>query len=250
MTDALPTLDRIVSGLATPPHRACGCRACRHAHAVEAAARSGHIEARVGRPAGPITLREWGGWTYGVRLYDLLRLANRLDLILATARHGRHVPGTAQLDLAWRQATGGTTAPSAFRAYFRLAPALYRISRIGKPAALDIGMTQSGAPGFRVMAHFLPGLRRSSLANWSGGGRGLGARIGLAAAAAADINGVIRVPAALREIQVHLGRFTGSMRRNGHPDIRYVHVFESLLQREELPAATYARIQRRREADE
>ena len=243
MTDALPALDRLVAGLARPPHRSCGCRACRRAQAAEAGA-------PVGRPAGPITLREWGGWSHGIGLYDLLRLANRLDLILAAARHGRRTPSAAQIDLGWRQATGKTAVPPAARAYFRLDPALYRIGRTGTAAAIDIGMTQSGAPGFRVMAHFLPRFRRSSLAKWSGAGRGLGARIGVKSPAAAGADGIVAVPVASRDFEVHLGRFTGSMRRNGRPDIRYVHVFESLLQREELPAATYARIQRRREADD
>lgn len=255
-------LDDIVSGLA---HQGgCGCSRCRHARVRRSARRfeAGFTptaaDPSVGTPRGTIALPEWRGWGSGVALYDLLRVASRLDVLLAG--RGTAQPAPAQLDQAWREATGRGTArasamPANFRSYFLRVPRLYRISARGgaggSSGALDIGMTQTGCPGFRVMAHFIPDAPRSALARWSGGGRGLGRLLQARGAVRRDARtGLLVLPSDFRKYQVHLGLLTReAMWRGGQWDVRYIHAFESVLQRHELPAATYASIQRRREAE-
>lgn len=220
--------------------RPCQCARCRatarHAnHSFEAGFTPTPVDAGVGTPAGRITLPDWGGWGSGVGLYDLIKVANRVDLLAARDRIGKRQPSDDLLNAAWRSATRRASAmPSSFRTYFRPGTRLYRISAKGSGRqALDIGMTDSGTVGFRVMAHFVPRARRSTLAKWNSRGRALRARIGGSGGYAVQADGTVSLPISLKKYQVHIGRFTSPMTWKRRPDIRYVHVYEIMLQRKE-----------------
>ena len=231
-------IDHLTEQLLTA--RPCRCARCRagtqHANrAFESGFTPMPADGSVGTPAGNITLPDWGGWGAGVGLYDLLKVANRVDLLAARDRVGKRRPSDDLLNAAWQAATRRASAmPSSLKTYFRPGTRLYRISAKGSGRqALDIGMTDSGTVGFRVMAHFVPRARRSTLAKWNSKGRALQTRIGGSGGYAIQADGTVSLPTSLKKYQVHIGRFTSPMTWKRKPDIRYVHVYEIMLQRKE-----------------
>jgi hypothetical protein len=239
----------------------CGglCRACRERR-IEAST-SGPVgglplrSSPVGTPAGPITLPEWRGWGAGVTLYSLMSVANRVDRAMPPRPPGRPLD-QAVLDAAWRAATRRSEPmPQIFRSYFVRAPMIYRIGRAALPRqAIDIGMTGRSLAaislaGFRVMAHFLPSNRtarrpflHSYLAQNTAPGRNLVAAVGLPRDGIRLVGDRFVLPPSLTQIQVHLGQFSPELRWSSRGagrvfDIRYLHAFESVLQRREMGAA-------------
>jgi hypothetical protein len=100
-------IDQIVAmEIDAAPPCSCGgrCRACRERR-IEAptSGPAGGLPLRsspVGTPAGPINLPEWRGWGAGVTLYNLLRVANRVDRAMPPRPPGRP-PGPAGVGAAW-----------------------------------------------------------------------------------------------------------------------------------------------------
>lgn len=233
-------LDRITRRLAGGHKSGCTCQRCRRcarrrAARFEAPLQPARVDTRVGTAPGAISLPEWRGWRAGVSLYDILKLANRVDILLKAVRPQPKTPPRAMLDAAWRAHTGQSTGmPLPFRYYFIRTAMVYRIGRVGQTVeAIDVGMTTSTPVAFRMMAHFMPRNRLSTAV-----GRVSGRHMGLLVGVRGKIpqnsaTGVVSVPRALRGFQVHIGRFSPKLLHRGGTDIRYMHAFEIVLQRRE-----------------
>jgi hypothetical protein len=267
-------IDQIVAmEIDAAAHCDCGgrCRQCRE-RSIEAPT-SGPVgglpprSSSVGTPAGPIALPEWRGWGAGVTLYNLLTVANHVDR--AMSPHGPvRTPTAANLRTAWHAYSKRNEAmPRPFLDYFQRVPRIYRIGRIALPQqAIDIGMTGRSLAaislaGFRVMAHFLPSNRsarrpflNSYTAQNTAPGRNLVAAVGLPRDGIRLAGDRFVLPPSLTQFQVHLGQFSPELRWSGRGvgrvfDIRYLHAFESVLQRREMGAA-YGQIVGSRTFDE
>lgn len=231
-------LDRITAGVAHG--RVCRCGRCRQRsrglpRARFEATSPASVDETAGTPSGPIPLPEWRGWRAGVSLYDILKLANHVDILLKKARPQPKRPPRAMLDTAWRNFTGRSGAmPSRFRYYFIGTTIVYRIGRVGEARqAIDVGMTDRTPVAFRMLAHFMPSNRLSTPVGRVRG-RHLGRFVGLNGKIPQNSKtGVASVPTKLRGYQVHLGRFSSKLVHGGGADIRYTHAFEIALQRRE-----------------
>ncbi|WP_299822757.1 hypothetical protein [uncultured Jannaschia sp.] len=212
--------------VASDRHIGCGCRKCRmHRGFLEEPFEAGR---RFGTPADALPLPGWQGWQGRLSLPRLLRLAHHL----AQSRRGR---SNADLDRTWRTVTGNSgPMPSTVRHFFRTGGlTLYRVGHEAKPSqAVYIGMAPSASPASRLVKHM------------SGDKRGSKVHAKIGSSPVRVLNGVLQIPSAMNAYVVHVGRVSPRPMAAGTPDYRMLHVYETLLQKRELPKAAYRKIAR------
>ncbi|MEM7489372.1 MAG: hypothetical protein AAF390_09645 [Pseudomonadota bacterium] len=180
-----------------------------------------------GTPAGALPLPGWKGWRGRLPLPRLLKLAH----YLRTKRLVRS--NNANLDKAWRAVTGNSgPMPSAVRPFFRKgAQTLYRVGHKTKPSkAVHIGMAPSATAASRLSKHM------------SGHYKGSKVHSTIGSPAIKVVGGVLQIPSAMNDYVVHVGRVSPRLTAAGKPDYRMLHVYETLLQKRELPVAAYRKI--------
>ena len=240
-------LDHMVARLVENPGRChgtgCRCARCRH-DAVEAGP-SAVVSGRYGTPATTFTLTDWKGWTAGVGLKDLLELTEKVDVALGgRIRRNDAIRFTgAVLDEGWRRFAGRSEPmPARFRGYFVRSQNLYRIGPAGdRTHATYIGMTAPLPVALRVFRHMTAGSAAATgnLPSYlRKGGSGVYRRI-KTSPVRRIVPGTLAVPGAMANYVVHIGAFSRKFVWDGNADNRFLHVYESLLQRRELRRTAY-----------
>ncbi|MEM7641639.1 MAG: hypothetical protein AAF366_03850 [Pseudomonadota bacterium] len=214
------------SSAAPNRHVGCGCRKCQMRRRFQGERfESGR---RFGTPADALPLPGWQGWQGRLPLPRLLRLAHHLS-------KGRLPRTNANLDKTWRTVTGNSgPMPSAIRRFFkRRQLALYRIGHKARPSqAVHIGMAPSASAASRIAKHM----------SGQKGGSKVHKEIG--SPPVKVTGGVLQIPSTMNDYVVHVGRVSSRHLPTGTRDYRMLHVYETLLQKRELPDAAYRKIAR------